>query len=185
TWLLLRRRAAFLGGLCCFAAAALVHAGHVCYARQQRVLLVYNINRHTAIDLVQGRRVTFAGDTAVLRNAALLQQYLLPARLPFYITQQRALAGVQCLSFAGRRLVIVQDKLPAASPAKKFKTDYVLLSHNPDVAISQLLQHFDAQLFIFDASCTPGKIKQWKNDCEALTLRFFSVPEQGAFVVNF
>ncbi|WP_123891862.1 ComEC/Rec2 family competence protein [Chitinophaga costaii] len=184
-WLLLAYRQAFRWSLCFVGAAALLHLYNVLHARSQRTLLVYNINHHTAIDVVQGVQVTFAGDPEVLNNTALLQQHLLPARLPRYIARQYILPGAQCLAFASHRLVIVQDKLPTASPIKKFKTDYILLSHNPDVDISQLLQSFDTQLFIFDASCSSGKIKQWKNDCEALTLRCFSVPEQGAFVVNF
>ena len=28
-------------------------------------------------------------------------------------------------------------------------------------------------------------IRQWKNECYVLTLRFFSVPDQGAYVINF
>ena len=194
-WLLLRYKYAFRVGVLCCCAAALVHAYVLFAANQQRTLLVYNIARHTAIDYVQGRSVAFTGDTALMHDTALQQQVVLPARLPYYVSQttsfsnplpvQDTASPLRILQFAGRRMVIVQGKLPAALPAKKFKTDYILLSHNPEVGISQLLQMFDTGLIIFDASSPPYKIKQWKNDCEALTLRFFSVPEQGAFVVNF
>jgi len=37
---------------------------------------------------------------------------------------------------------------------------------------------------VFDASNSLWKIQKWKKDCEALNLRFHSVPEQGAFVLD-
>lgn len=209
TWLLLQYRQAFRWALVCVAMVALLHAARLWQAGRQQLLVVYNIRRHTAIDLVQGRRVTFAGDTDLLQGGGL-QQYLLPARLPLQVTgqqnlqpaspplhaagqqpsqphlpRQQRLPPAQLVFFAGRRLVIVKAPLPDIWPVKKCKTDYILLSHDPQVDIRQLLQHFDASLFIFDASCSPAKIRKWKSDCEALTLRFFSVPEQGAFIQNF
>lgn len=184
TWLLLQYRQAFRWGQACVAVVALLHVGRMWTARRQRVLLVYNIRKHTAIDLVQGRQVSFVGDTEVLRGGGF-QQYLLPARLPLHIAREQSLEPAQLVAFADRRLLIVRGQLPDIWPAKKCKTDYILLSHDPQVDIRQLLQHFDTRLFIFDASCSPGKIRKWKNECEALTLRFFSVPEQGAFIQNF
>lgn len=212
TWLLLQYRQAFRWALVCVVMVALLHVGQLWQAARQQVLVVYNIRRHTGIDLVQGRHVTFVGDTDVLRSGGLMQ-YLLPARLPLHVTRQQYLqtvrlplqvagqqssqaarpsftrqqspAPAQLIFFAGRRLVIVKAPLPDIWPVKKCKTDYILLSHDPQVDIRQLLQHFDAGLFIFDASCSPAKIRKWKSDCEALTLRFFSVPEQGAFIQNF
>ncbi|PUZ28248.1 hypothetical protein DCC81_01825 [Chitinophaga parva] len=184
TWLLLQYRQAFRWALVCVAMVALLHVARLWQAGRQQLMVVYNIRRHTAIDLVQGRHVTFAGDTDLLQGGGL-QQYLLPARLPLQITGQQNLAPAQLVSFAGHRLVIVNAPLPDIWPVKKCKTDYILLSHDPQVDIRQLLQHFDAGRFIFDASCSPAKIRKWKSDCEALTLRFFSVPEQGAFIQNF
>ena len=45
----------------------------------------------------------------------------------------------------------------------------------------------NSQIFIQDdiyfRRCV--NIGKWKNDCYVLTLRFFSVPYQGAYVINF
>jgi competence protein ComEC len=131
--------------------------------QRQHKLIVYNIWRHTAVDVIAGRNVLFFGDT------------LIHSRQTFS----------HCLSMSGKRLLVVDSALAGIPNGKKIRIDYLLLSHNAQVDIKQLNTLFDVGLIIFDASNTPKCIQQWKSDCYALTLRFFSVPDQGAYVVNF
>ncbi len=89
------------------------------------------------------------------------------------------------LSIAGKRLLILNTNLRHAHPPlKKIKIDYILLSHNPKVDISRLQDFFIYEQLIFDASNSAFQRRKWKNACNELPLRCFSVPEQGAFVVN-
>jgi len=82
-------------------------------------------------------------------------------------------------------LVIVDSTWRPFVPLKKFHTDYLLLSHHPKLSIMQLKDMFVFKMIIFDASNPLWQIQQWKNDCSALTLRCFSVPDQGAYLINF
>ena len=72
----------------------------------------------------------------------------------------------------------------AHPPPKKIKIDYILLSHNPKVDISRLQDFFIYEQLVFDGSNSAFQRRKWKNACNELPLRCFSVPEQGAFVVN-
>jgi len=144
---------------------------------RQHKLIVYNIWAHTAVDVIQGRSVKFFADT--LYNAQLL-----PARATFKVIHSRRTFS-HCITVGNKRLLIVDNVLPGIPAGKKIRIDYLLLSHNAQVDIRQLNRLFAIGLIIFDASNTGKCIQQWKSDCYALTLRFFSVPDQGAYVVNF
>ncbi|OMP78459.1 ComEC/Rec2 family competence protein [[Flexibacter] sp. ATCC 35208] len=150
--------------------------------QQQQVMIVYNQPRHTGIDFIQGHVVQFAGDDSISAD-------MLRAARDFYDADTGRLAGFEQLGHficcGNKRVVIVDSALPAGRPTKKFKTDYLLLSHNPRVAIKDLQGFYDVGCFIFDASSSRSRIEEWKSECYALTLRFLSVPDQGAYVVNF
>jgi competence protein ComEC len=88
------------------------------------------------------------------------------------------------IQFEGKRILRLTGRLPNKPPAKRIKIDYILLSHNPHVDISRLHDYFIYELIIFDSSNTPFLIRKWKSACKKLPLRFFSVPDEGAFVVN-
>ncbi|SIO44049.1 ComEC/Rec2 family competence protein [Chitinophaga niabensis] len=86
--------------------------------------------------------------------------------------------------FEGKRILRLTGRLPDKLPATKMKIDYILLSHNPRVDISCLRDYFIYETIIFDSSNTPFLIRKWKSAAKKLPLRCFSVPDEGAFVVN-
>jgi competence protein ComEC len=161
--------------------------------QHQRKMVVYNIPGHTLVDAIRGRRAITAGDLDVMRTDSLFSRYLRPAHSLYGVRSIQAesgndsctFTGLQVLSLEGKRLVIINSSLPCIIPQKKFRTDYLLLSHNPHMDIRQLEQMFDVGCYIFDGSSPLRNIQRWKSDCYMLTLRFFSVPDQGAYVVNF
>lgn len=167
------------GALCLWSLATL--PGRI-QRQQQQCMIVYNQPRHTGIDFIQGHVVQFAGDDSIS------MEMLRTARAVY----EAAIGRLSCFEQRGhficcgnKRLVIVDSALPAGRPTKKFKTDYLLLSHNPHVAIKDLQGFFDVGCYIFDASSSRSRIEEWKSECYTLTLRFLSVPDQGAYVVNF
>ncbi|MBV7528872.1 ComEC/Rec2 family competence protein [Chitinophaga sp. sic0106] len=85
----------------------------------------------------------------------------------------------------GKRLVNVTTSLPDTVPVKKFRTNYILLSRNPPVDIRQIAALYDFDTLVIGTGNSKRRIEQWKNDCYVLTLRFISVPDQGAYVINF
>lgn len=152
--------------------------------QQQRKIVIYHIPKHTGISIIWGKKVLFAGDSILVRTPDLYRQYLQPAFL-FYGIKDCSISPARFLCAGNTRLVIVDSALPGQCATEKFRTDYLLLSHDPHVDIRQLEALFDVGCYIFDASCSQKYIQQWKSDCYALTLRFFSVPDHGAYVVNF
>lgn len=149
-------------------------------AQRQRMLIVYNIPAHTAVDVIYGRSVQFFGDS-------LYAPYLQTTRAYFKITRSCQYSSPY-IRVGNKQLLVIDSSLiwvPVRPEGKKIRTDYLLLSHNPHVDIKQLDSLFAIRTIIFDASNTRKNIRKWKSDCYTLTLRFFSVPDQGAYVVNF
>jgi len=142
-------------------------------ARAQRMLVVYNIKGCTSVDVITGRSVTYLGDTIFA-----------PARAYYHINHSRRTHS-RGLTFGNKRLLVIDSTFRPVIAAKKIRINYLLLSHNPRVDIKQLEAMFDTDVIIFDDSNTRNNIQQWKSGCDTLTLRFFSVPHQGAYVVNF
>lgn len=154
---------------------------------QQGKMIVYNVPRHRAIDLINGSRYEFIGDSALLSNEVLQNFHMEPARILFGLDKKvdsiHALIryGNSCF-FCAKKIVLL-DQSPVYAPVQqKIDVDYIIISNNPRLYIPQLAQVFTCGLYIFDGSNSLWKIAKWKKDCEQLHLRCYSVPEEGAFV---
>ena len=165
---------------------SLLHVYWIQTCRGQSKMIIYNVNGYTAIDFIAGTRAQFAGDNTLWRLPAA-QQLLVArnslgvhaARLPTFRQYGRY------LGFRGKRLLIIDSLLPRKAPPAPFRTDYILLTHNPRVDIRQLDRFYTCHVLIFAASNSSGRITRWKKDCEAMAREYYVVAEQGAFIREF
>ncbi|MEP7252700.1 MAG: hypothetical protein ABI683_09980, partial [Ginsengibacter sp.] len=88
------------------------------------------------------------------------------------------------ISFYGKRILLIDSVVNYAMPNQKIDIDYIIISKNPRLFIPKVAAVFNVGEYIFDASNPLWKIEKWKKDCEELHLRFYSVPEQGAFITD-
>ena len=163
--------------------SAAVMSGRRDKQRQQKIV-VWQVPGHTAVSVIYGRKALLLADSGLVRDGENFRKYLQPS-LSYYGVDSCNLFTSSFLQAGNTRLVVIDSALPKQHVKEKFRTDYLLLSHNPHVDIKQLESLFDVGCYIFDASSSSDRIRKWKSDCYALTLRFFSVPDQGAYVVNF
>ncbi|AWO01680.1 hypothetical protein DLD77_08205 [Chitinophaga alhagiae] len=85
----------------------------------------------------------------------------------------------------GKRILLWKGRfLPAATPQRKIKLHYLVLSADAPQHIERFDDFFIYEKIIFDASCPAFLLRKWKSKCNKLPLRCFSVPDKGAFVVN-
>lgn len=131
---------------------------------QQKKIVVYNIPHFSAVDCIRGRQRMSWGDS------------IQPAKTYRHTGE--------LLQFEGKRMFRLTGRMPDKIPATRIKIDYILLSHNPRVDISCLRDYFIYEWIIFDSSNSPFLIRKWKSAAKKLPLRCFSVPDEGAFVVN-
>lgn len=185
-WLLVKFRPGLWTGLLCTWAFLIVRVHWMIDCGLQCSLIVYNVPAYTAIDCIKGNIVQFAGNDSVWQLPVAKQLLNTRANLRVHAGQLPSFQQYgRVLSFQGKRLLIIDSMLPERPPPEKFRTDYILLTCNPAVNISRLRNFYTFNTLIFAASNSSWRIRKWKSECYVLTLRFFSVPDQGAYVINF
>jgi len=155
----------------------------------QQKLIVYNVPQHQAIDFINGNAYKFIGDSVLLPDGMLQNFHLKPGRTMLQLYNKvDSLAPLyrndNFFQFNSKKVLLIDQSILFQSPEQKMNVDYIIISKNPRIYISQLVDVFNCNQFVFDASNPLWKIAKWKKDCEQLHLRCWSVPEQGAFIAD-
>lgn len=158
------------------------------FTYSQKKIIVYNIPSHKAVEFVDRNNVQFIGDSIVMKDKLLHAFNLKPAHILLKIKESNLLANASNIhnnfyQFYDSKILMI-DSIIKFSSNKKLNLDYIILSKNPPINLSDIAAVFNCKKYIFDASNSSWKIEQWKKECEELHLQFHSVPEQGAFIVN-
>ncbi len=170
--------------------------------KQQR-MVVYNINNHSAIDLVNGRENIFISDTILDQDKNALRFHIRQHwwKNGLYATVMPAMfakaeinnASVNYfydppfLFFADQKWVHVDSSyanklLRVNVPSQPLKADVLLLSENAHVTLKRLSQFISASQIIIDSSNKKWKSERWMKEADSLKLNCYSVPDKGAFI---
>jgi competence protein ComEC len=156
---------------------------------QQKKIIVFNILQHKAIQFIDRNNFYYAGDNEVVQDKLLNNYNLKPVRIAFQLNDTctkpvQLFVKNNFFQFHSNRLLVIDSSNCDFQSDEKMKIDYIIISKNPQIKITQIAKNFDCKNYIFDASNSPYKIEQWKKECEELHLHFHSVLEQGAIVIN-
>ena len=150
----------------------------------KKKLIVYNVPRHTAVDVVNGRDYSFIGDTALLYDDFARNFHLQPSRILHRISPVKADAAIRSFSLNGKQVIIVDENFSFLKGNPKQPLDLVVLSKNPRLYISNLAEAFTIKQIVMDGSVPLWKAALWKKDCDSLKIPCYNVAENGAFVMN-
>lgn len=188
-WLLNKSKTAFKAALLFFTLFMIVIVADRSKSSSQQKLIVYNVPQHQSIDFINGNSYKFVGDSIMLVDGMLQNFHLKPARIALQLkrkldTLSNLFQQNNFYQFNNKKIVVIDTTAAFVPLQQKINVDYIIISKNPKLYISQLAKVFNCSQFIFDGSNSLWKIANWKKDCEQLHLRCYSVPEQGAFVVD-
>ena len=187
-WLLLRKSQAAVIGL--FGLAILVVYREIKWqqGKSQKLLMVYNVPGHWAMDIVEGHKSYFAACPDFFAGQADFQKNVAPARLHHQVNFSESLQistlGFTQLKMAGLRLLVL-DKDPDVSTPGTVDTDILLLAANVRAKPAKLLAAIRCQTIIFTGKMPFYRLAQWQFAADSLHLRLHSVTDSGAFVLNF
>lgn len=156
----------------------------------QKKLIVYNVPQHQAIDFIDGNNFQFVGDSALLVDGMLQNFHLKPGRIQMQLNKRvdsvKNIFTAQNLfyQFGNKRILLINKPISFEEPQEKIDVDIIIISKSPKLYIPQLVSVFNFNKIIFDASNSLWKIEKWKKDCERLHLQNYSVPQQGAFILD-
>lgn len=185
--LLNRSKQLLFVGLFCMIGFTLVNTYSDWQAFRQQKIVVYQVSKYRAIDIISGSRYYFIGDSALLQDEITRNFHLKPARVAYRLTGSLdTVPGIRVEDFfyqiGDTRFALFDRPVSFLPPAKKPRLDFILLSNNPRISINSLAKAFNCPLFVFDASNRLWKIVQWMKECDALHLQGYSIPERGAFI---
>jgi len=89
-----------------------------------------------------------------------------------------------CLRVHHTKILLLDDAFILPEASTKITVDIIILSKKPTITIPEINRVFAFKQLVFDSSNPLLKIRAWKKACDSLHLRFYSVPEQGAFEIN-
>ncbi|MHA4843355.1 ComEC/Rec2 family competence protein [Flavitalea antarctica] len=152
-------------------------------AVNQQKLIVYNVSKLSAIELIRGRSALFIADDALVSNASAMRFNILPSRIVHRISNVYSPESGSRRSylFAHRNKLFVLARTPLYCPVK---ADILIVSGNPRGRFVNFLRGKLPGKVVFDSSNSPAKIKSWSQECRRLGVPVVSVSEEGAFVMN-
>jgi competence protein ComEC len=181
-WLLEKKKPGLWLALSCLLAFTALRTFSFLHAAQQEFFVVYNIAKHQALEVVQGRRVRFLGDTALLQNHPAARLHLQPARVAQRI--KTVIPGSsKAFRFCNKTIVIIDQPL-LFTTFSKHHVDVLVLSRNPKLYIKDLATAFNIAQIVIDSSVPPWKAALWQRDCEAMQIACHNVAQKGAFVMK-
>lgn len=151
-------------------------------AEHQKKIIVYNIPKQQAIDLIDGRNFMFISNEEVEQNGNIYNYHLAPSRIQHRV-QPSGKMFQKAFTFGGQKVLIVDSSLNVRTTSKPL-IHLLILSKNPKLYMRQLHQAFTLQQVVIDASVPAWKAALWQRDCDSLKINCYNVAQKGAFVMN-
>src|SRR5436190_10732963 len=155
---------------------------------QQQTLIVYNIPKHQAIDVINGRNYFFIGDSELLANDFTRNIHLKPSHTLYRVTPTDQFPNFfhanHFIEFGSKKILLADDDLALDSCSKRILVDVLVISKNPKIYLQKLSKTLEIRQVVFDGSASLGKIKYWIKDCDILHIPYHNVTEKGAFVMR-
>jgi competence protein ComEC len=170
-------------------------------ALQQKKLVIYKVNGHSAMDFTFGNQLIAFADSSLLKDSRTLA---------FNVESNRVYSGVvkethfsfqsdlpelfknenlplkyfspDLLLAGNTRVALVGKNFPLYNPDEPLKTNLVILCQNTTIPIGQMVKMFDFDQLVFDSSNDPRKIREWKKYCDEHQISYYDVREKGALV---
>ena len=166
-------------------------------------LVVYSINNKTAIDFTEGEKVLFLADSTIASKSKEYDYNIKNNRI-FKGIKEEILCCADSINlsipndkfnflkyfpenyfqFRNKRIGIIDKKYVPVIAGSKLKLDYLIITGNPNIKISDLLNIYDPGLIIFDGSNNYYKIKRWTKECLEKNIKFYNVKDEGAFITQ-
>ncbi|RYG34189.1 MAG: hypothetical protein EOO01_32490, partial [Chitinophagaceae bacterium] len=152
-------------------------------ALNQQKLIVYNIAKMTAMELIEGRYSVFAGDSEVIKSESIFRFNIAPSRTYHRIRSVYlpAVDGDETLLLSSPKGIIAMARGPVYMPSQ---VHILVISGNPRGSLRDLLTGLMPGIVVFDSSNPGWRVKSWKQDCVEMNLNCYSVADEGAFVMN-
>ncbi|MFN2440795.1 MAG: ComEC/Rec2 family competence protein, partial [Chitinophagaceae bacterium] len=170
-WLLEKRKQAIWLSITCILLFAALRTISFINASRQKKIIVYNVPKYAAMDIIDGRKYKFMGDDDLEQNDFLRNFHMRPSRVMYRIDPIiGATSNSKSIRFYKRQVLIIDTTIIFNSLSFRPVIDLLILSKNPKVYIKDLRQYFNIKQIVLDSSVPPWKAKLWQKDCDSLRI---------------
>ncbi len=182
-WLMYKERKTLWTGLVLMLLFLMIRIQSFMEVMHQEKIVVYNVPKYSAIDIMSGRKNYFIGDTELIRNELLHNFHIKPSRI---MHRLKADSAVHTMVFRikGKSILIIDSLYQWGGHPSKSHIDLLILSKTPKLFISNLANAYSIKQIVIDGSVPKWKALLWKKECDSLKIACFDVSERGAFVMN-
>ena len=152
------------------------------------MFVVHDIPKHTAINLLNKDHCQLYTSLDKKTNSKEIEFFIAPLlqkskvnNFVMYNNEQADFLGYYSLKNI-RVINIYNSNILKYKYKNKLNIDYLILSNNIKIPITDLLKYFNFKQLVFDSSNHKYTIDRWTKECNKLNVNFYSIPEQGAFV---
>lgn len=187
-WLMEKNKTGLKYGLAALLGFVVLRAISFIQANNREQLIVYNVPQKSAIDLIDGRKYFFVGDSDLLADDFIRNFHIKPSRtlhrIEPVVDPENYRQDENMIIFNGKRILSFNETKHFIQLNEKIPVDLLIVSGNPQLFFNKLSETFSIKQVVFDGSCPPWKINYWKKDCNLLRISYHDVSEKGAFVMN-
>ena len=187
-WQFYKKSSPLLAMLVCVFLFFVLGDADLIHHKYQQEIIVYNIPKQSAMDVIAGNIVRFAGDSEVLQSTFLRNFNLKPSRVKnrVYNTKNILLPPVEnfILRVNNSKILLLGKNKFNHTTNKKIPLNILVLTKNSYQTPAEINQLFQCDYVVADGSVPAWKSVKWKKEFEQLHLRFFSVAQEGAFTLK-
>ncbi|MCK5028232.1 MAG: ComEC family competence protein [Bacteroidales bacterium] len=155
---------------------------------ENSIFVVHNIKGVSAINLIEGKESYFISNEIANNFSDAIKYSVNPLwkkqKISKIVTvgEEDSLKIFNSFSFKKIKILhIKSNQILNYKPVEKLKTNYIILSENTDLSISDLISCFEFDEIIFDSSNSFYKVRTWKKECLNSGIKFHDVSEEGAY----
>jgi hypothetical protein len=149
-------------------------------AGRKSMLLVYNIPKWRAVEIISGHNYLFMGDREVICNKTIYQFNLYPCHVQNRLLSMKAYLPMQSFSLKNFTITVCDGQLSAGENDKK---NILIVTGKNRLEINSLVSVLKPVVVVIDGSVPEWKAKKLKNELEILKTDYHDVSEKGAFLM--
>jgi len=148
-------------------------------------LIVYAGQKGTYVSFInRDKNYVYSADTAEVERIAKTFWQNQKLKKPCYIKEEKWFADGFAYFEGSRILILTTDFLKRKTTIKPLKLDYLIIGNHLKPKIEQILECIQPRKIIVDKSISKWYTEDIKHACSARHIGFYSVREQGAYVLD-
>ncbi len=159
----------------------------------QKKIIIYNVRNSTVVDFMNGKKGTLLTDSVLMNDDNKLNYHVVNNRIKSGIGSYENIVNLEndffdqslykkgnFIQFYDKKFVIINNEFKLYPTDTKMNVDYILITNNSRINISDLENIFEFEELIIDNSNSFWQVNKWVEECEKAGIKYYVLGNQGA-----